>query len=264
MTALVPIGEFSKMTYLSVKALRHYQDVGLLAPAVIEPGSGYRRYSPAQVPIAQAIRRFRDLDMPIEDIRTVLGAPDTDTRRLAIVGHLERMQDRLAETQAAVASLQALLVAAPPVGDPPVERRSIPPQRVLAVTGRIPMADVEGWLGPTFALLHSVADAAGLEVVGPVGGVYGEDFFQEDAGLVTAFVPVSAGSFDPSGSVVLMQLPALECAVLVHQGPFTELDQTYGALGTYVSEQGIGAPGPIRELYPDDDHAEVCWPITPT
>jgi effector-binding domain-containing protein len=49
---------------------------------------------------------------------------------------------------------------------------------------------------------------------------------------------------------------------MVHDGPFSELDQTYGALGTVVAERGIGADGPIREHYPSPDRTEVCWPIT--
>jgi hypothetical protein len=48
---------------------------------------------------------------------------------------------------------------------------------------------------------------------------------------------------------------------MVHEGSFDDLDQTYGALGTYVSEHGIGLPGPIREHYATTDRAEVCWPI---
>ncbi len=95
---LLTIGEFSKMTYLSVKALRHYHDVGLLAPAQIDPDSGYRRYAADQVAAAQAIRRFRDLDMPLEQVRAVLEAPDTAARNRAIVQHLERMQEQLART----------------------------------------------------------------------------------------------------------------------------------------------------------------------
>ena len=73
------LGEFSRMTYLSVKALRHYHDVGLLEPAEIDPSSGYRHYTADQVATAQAIRRFRDLDMPLEQVREVLQAPDLTT-----------------------------------------------------------------------------------------------------------------------------------------------------------------------------------------
>jgi hypothetical protein len=61
MSVLVPIGDFSRMTHLSVKALRFYHDQGLLEPARIDPQTGYRYYDPGQVPLAQVIRRFRDL-----------------------------------------------------------------------------------------------------------------------------------------------------------------------------------------------------------
>ena len=120
MPAHLTIGEFSKMTYLSVKALRHYHDVGLLEPAEIDPSSGYRRYGTDQVATAQAIRRFRDLDMPIDQVRAVLLAPDDASRNRAILDHLEAMQEQLERTQQTVASLQALL--SPPTA-PQARRR---------------------------------------------------------------------------------------------------------------------------------------------
>src|SRR5262249_61708643 len=76
MRVRLAIGDFSRMTHLSVKALRHYHDVGLLVPAEIDPASGYRCYEPGQVPLAQVIRRFRDLGMPLNEIREVLQASD--------------------------------------------------------------------------------------------------------------------------------------------------------------------------------------------
>ena len=57
---LVGIGDFSRMTYLTVKALRHYQDVGVLVPASVDPSSGYRSYHLDQVPTSQVIRRLRE------------------------------------------------------------------------------------------------------------------------------------------------------------------------------------------------------------
>jgi DNA-binding transcriptional MerR regulator len=80
MGTLVTIGDFSRMTFLSVKTLRHYHDIGLLAPATIDAETGYRRYDVAQVPTAQAIRRLRELGMPTEDVRVVLEAPDVRSR----------------------------------------------------------------------------------------------------------------------------------------------------------------------------------------
>jgi len=72
MSVLVSIGDFSRMTHLSIKALRFYHDQGLLEPARIDPFTGYRFYEPGQVPVAQVIRRFRDLDMPLDQVRAVL------------------------------------------------------------------------------------------------------------------------------------------------------------------------------------------------
>src|SRR5437879_6867461 len=105
MQVLLPIGDFSRMTYLSVKALRHYHDVGLLAPAQVDPATGYRFYDPSQVTTAQVIRRFRDLGMPLEDVKAVLDAPDVMARNQVIVAHLERMESELEQTQATVVSL---------------------------------------------------------------------------------------------------------------------------------------------------------------
>jgi DNA-binding transcriptional MerR regulator len=77
---MLAIGDFSRITHLSIRTLRHYHEVGLLEPAEVDPSSGYRHYTLDQVPTAQVIRRFRDLDMPVERVREVLAAPDLATR----------------------------------------------------------------------------------------------------------------------------------------------------------------------------------------
>jgi DNA-binding transcriptional MerR regulator len=84
------IGDFSRATHLSVKMLRHYHDIGLLEPAGVVPGTGYRRYSTGQIATAQVIRRFRDLDMPLDQIQAVLAAPDSQARSRLIYAHLAR------------------------------------------------------------------------------------------------------------------------------------------------------------------------------
>ena len=72
MTIALSIGDFSRMTQLSVKTLRHYHEVGLLEPDRVDPATGYRHYAPEQVPTAQVVRRLRELGMPIADVRAVL------------------------------------------------------------------------------------------------------------------------------------------------------------------------------------------------
>jgi len=254
MDVLLTIGELSKMTYLSVKALRHYHDVGLLEPAAIDPVTGYRRYAASQVPTAQAIRRFRDLGMPIAEVHQVLEAGDLAARNRAILTHLDRMQEQLERTQLTVASLQALL-AGGPHPHAHVEIRRIPPTSVVSTHATVAFDDCAAWLEPALAGLHTALDAAGLAVGGPDGALYSDEFFEAGTGDVTAFVPVAGNGLE------VVHLPATTAAVLRYDGPFTDLDQAYGVLGTVVAERGIGGPGPIREHYLAPTSTEVCWPL---
>ncbi|MEU4444457.1 MerR family transcriptional regulator [Actinosynnema sp. NPDC050801] len=92
---LMTIGRFAHLSGLTVHALRHYDDVGLLAPDVVDPASGYRRYRPDQVRRARLILALRCLDLPIEEIRRVVDGGEvtevlTDHRK-----RLERQRDVL-------------------------------------------------------------------------------------------------------------------------------------------------------------------------
>jgi len=269
MPVRLSIGDFAKMTYLSIKALRRYHDMGLLVPAEIDPDSGYRYYEASQVAAGQVIRRFRDLGMPLEQVREVLDAPDAATRNEVIVAHLRQMESALQQTQQTVSSLRALLEG--PQEQIEVEYRSVGPARVVAISGLVPMAGINPWWSAAFSELHDAVSAAGLRRTGPDGALYSGEFFEEDAGEVVAFVPVGPqGAPAGRGRAHVRTIPGAELAVTVHNGSFGELDRTYGALGTFVSRRQIGVPGPIREHYLVTDahtadesqhRTEVCWPV---
>jgi DNA-binding transcriptional MerR regulator len=262
----IPIGDFSRMTYLSVKALRHYHDVGVLEPAEIDPATGYRFYTPSQVGPAQMVRRLRDLGMPLDAVRDVLRAPDANARDAALVDHLRRMEEELARTQQTVASLRTLLQRSP---EPlVVERRAIPATRALAVVEHVRGDDAVAWWMGAFTLLHRL----GRHVrTGPDGALFPLGFFEDEEGEVTAFVPVREVPAGLPPRVREIEVPAITAAVAVHDGPFGDLDRTYGALGTWVLDRAAGADGPIREYYlPTGDlddllqhTTEVCWPVRP-
>jgi DNA-binding transcriptional MerR regulator len=269
-TTLLTIGEFSRMTHLSVKALRHYHDVGVLAPAAIDPNSGYRSYDTGQVASAQVIRRLRDLGMPLDSIAAVLSAPDVAERNREIAAHLERMERQLAETQAAVSSLRSLLSGAEP--RPAIAFRTIPAVTALAIAEVVRGAEVVEWGTGVFAELEAALAATGLQPAGPFGALFPGEFFEITKSEVTVFAPVVAAapgqrSEHVSGRVHLREVPGIEAAVAMHPGPASETDRTYGALGTVVAERAIGVDGPIREYYPDgfdpagDYRTEICWPV---
>jgi DNA-binding transcriptional MerR regulator len=269
MPVRLSIGDFAKMTYLSIKSLRRYHDMGLLVPAQVDPASGYRYYETSQVATGQVIRRFRDLGMPLEQVREVLNAPDATARNDVIVAHLRDMESALQQTQQTVSSLRALLER--PQDPVDVAYRSVPPTRVLAIGAPVAMADIDAWWSAAFRELHDAVQAAGLDRAGPDGALYAGEFFTDDAGEVVAFVPVAAGP--PGGEAGRVQarvIPGAELAVTVHRGSFADLDRTYGALGTFVSQREIGVPGPIREHYlvtsahtahESQHRTEVCWPV---
>jgi DNA-binding transcriptional MerR regulator len=269
MATLLSIGEFSRMTHVSVKALRHYHDLGLLCPARIDPSSGYRFYATAQAPSAQLIRRFRDLGMPLDQVKVVLTATDPAVRDEVIGSHLRSMERQLEQTKTAVASLRQLLE-----GDGggasalDVAFRTSTSASALLVSARVGWNEAFEWLPDTLADLRrqlgSDADLRG----GPDGALYSAEFFESHIGEVTAFIPLSAsaghvGGFLPDAGPV---------AVAVHRGSLGELDRTYTALGGFVAEQGLGSKTrtAIRENYlvgrfdTDNEHAlvtELCWPV---
>ena len=270
MRVRLAIGDFSRMTHLSVKALRHYHDVGLLTPAEIDPVSGYRFYEPGQLPAAQVIRRFRDLGMPLDEIKEVLQAPDVAARNEVIVAHLQRMESQLAVTQSVVASLRSLLDRPPaPVA---VEHRSVGPVRALAIRGPVSLPKLDEWLDAAQRELDAALAAAGASAAGPRGALYPAELFELGVGEVMAYVPVG-GEVPSGGRARTLEIPPAELAVAVHRGTLADLDLTYGALGTYVAEREIGVDGPIREHYlvtafdTDDESrhvTEVCWPVFQT
>ena len=256
MSTLVNIGDFSRMTFLSVKALRHYHEVGLLPPAEIDSDSGYRRYELAQVPTAQVIRRLRELGMSLDDVRAVIEAPDVGARNAAIGAHLEKMESELEQTRTTVKSLRLLLDENPPPTIA-IGYRVDEPAVALAIRAEIAHDDMFLWLEEAFAELQATV----VRRDGVDGALFSGELMEDEFGEIVALVP---GAGEVAGRVTALELPAVEYAVAVHAGPLDEVDRTYAALGAVVAERAIGVQGPLRENYLSDDRIEVCWPVFQT
>jgi DNA-binding transcriptional MerR regulator len=260
------IGDFSQITHISVRTLRRYHEAGLLEPEAVDPYTGYRYYSTAQVPTAQVIRRFRDLGMPVREIGAVLATDDPDARNALIATHLDRLERQLDQTRAAVASLHRLLRPAEPSIE--VELRAVPATTVAAIRATVGLGEVLDWYGDAMAELWRTLVERRLEPAGPPGGLYDNELFTGERGEAVVFVPVA----DPpaAGRVRPHEIPAAELAVTTHRGPHDDIDVSYGALGTYVTEHAFAVAGPVREYYlagpkDSDDPAswrtEIGWPV---
>ena len=267
---LLSIGDFSRATHLSVKTLRYYHQERVLEPAEVDEASGYRRYSVDQIPTAQVIHRFRDLGMPVDDVRQVIASADPAARNALISRHLRRLEDELGKTQAAVASLRDLLDH--PATEFPVEHRRVPALHVAAITDEVATADVGPWYQGALGELYATVSAQGLAVTGPAGGVYADGLFADERGQATVYLPVR-GEVRELGRVRPLELPAVELAVVTHAGPDSGVDRAYGALGAYVTRHALAVAGPIREFYPVSRQqtadpaawrTEIGWPIFET
>ena len=259
MTGSLTIGDFSRVTFLSVKTLRHYHRAGLLEPADVDPVTGYRRYASDQIPIAQVIRRFRELNMPLEDIGSVLRASDQKVRSELIAAHLARLEETLAETQRAVASLRDLLEHPSPSAV--IEHRQVPATQAAAITSVVDVEDLPAWYHGALGELVGTLSAQGIVACGPPGGIYANELFTEERGDATLFLPMTGG-VRPVGRVGQISITGAELAVIVHDGSHSDLDRSYGALATYVTEHAVAVDGLIREYYvvgPQDTNDESAW-----
>ena len=270
MSALLGIGDFAQATHLSIKTLRRYHESGLLEPAHVDPQTGYRTYTIAQIPTAQIIRRFRDLDMPLPEIQSVLAAPDLRTRNDLIATHLRRLEDSLARTQNVVASLRDLLDQ--PASAPTFEHRSIKESSVAAITEVLDAKDALAWLQGALGELQATLAVQRLPVTGTAGGIFSNELFSDARGEATIFLPCD-GVVRRLGRVVPFVVPATEVAIAVHGGSHNNIDLAYGALATYVTQHALAVDGPIREYYvigpqdtPDETlwRTEIAWPIFQT
>lgn len=229
---LMPIGAFARLCRLTVKAVRHYDAEGLLAPAVVDPHSGYRYYRADQVPAATTIAVLRGLDVPLPVVREVLTAADADRVADVLGAQRERWAAELARREEVLRALDGLARRPERVRyDVTIGPRAA--GRLRGVTGPVRAAALDA----DTSALCAAALRAGVGR-GPLVAVYPLDLAEEMA--------VTVGLPDPAGST---ELPGGAWATTLHVGPYAQLPLAYTALLEHVREHGHTAAGPITETY---------------
>jgi DNA-binding transcriptional MerR regulator len=265
--AILTIGEFSRATLLTIKTLRYYHDTGLLEAAEVDPHTGYRRYLTSQIPRAQMVKRFRELQMPLNEIRQLLASPDDSTRNTIIAAHLMRLEDDLERTRSAVSELRSLLER--PAVPVTISHRHIASMLGAAICERVEAKHAVAWLSGALAELHSTLATQSRQAVAPAGGLFSDELFAKGRGAATIYIPCD-GPIESSGRVRPYRAPEVEVATIVHAGSHRNIDLAYGALATHVARCERAADGPLREHYlvgpldTSDESAwrtEIGWPI---
>ncbi|MFC9278399.1 MerR family transcriptional regulator [Streptomyces collinus] len=255
------IGDFARHGRVSVRMLRHYDATGLLRPTHVDPASGYRHYTAAQLARLNRIIALKDLGFTLRQVRDIVDER-VDAEELRGMLRLRR-----AELETAVAAAEARLVQ--------VEARL----RAIESEGHMPTNDVVIKRIPTVRVAELTATAASFapEAIGPVvGPLYDELFrrlgaagvapdgpgvaYYEDApegggrisvhAAVQVAAPLRAGDADGTDDGVrVLDLPALdEAATIVHRGSMDTVLPTAQALARWVDAHGYRATGHPREV----------------
>jgi effector-binding domain-containing protein len=263
---LVPIGRFSRMTRLSIKALRHYDDIGLLPPAWVDDSSGYRYYRLGQANRAEAIRILRAVEMPLDEITEVLAQPGPEQAKKLLEAHRLRLLERLADQERMVSYLEGLIEREEGVLPYDVTIKEVPPTQVVATRRHTDLAHIGDAIADGFA---AVATAAAGPPAGAPFIIYHDVIDEQTDGDIEICLPVGTPA-TLEGEVYGSEVCGGSVVSTVHRGPYDQIGPAYHTLTGWVQEHGHEFAGPPREIYlndptvvdPEDILTEVQWPIS--
>jgi len=256
------IGEFASYGRVSVRMLRHYDAIGLLRPAHVDPATGYRHYRAEQLADLNRIVALKDLGFTLDQVRTMIDERVTveELRGMLRLRQVE-LAERIQADQARLREVEARLrLAGGPAPGIEAQVKSIPAVRLAELTGiagSYGPADIGPVIRPLYAALIHRLDVLGVPVVGPAVAYY-ED--ADDGVIVHAGLPVDVPT---AGDLAVTELPPVAtAATIVHKGSMDAVMASYGALARWIDANGFRSTGYPRELYvqPDMAHGD-SWVV---
>jgi DNA-binding transcriptional MerR regulator len=241
MENLMPIGEFASASRLSQKALRLYGDSGLLAPAWVDPDSGYRYYRSDQLREATLIALLRRSGMPLTEIRAFLRDPSVER----LDAYERRVADQFAERRRVLRYLKRILKEEPMYD---VLTKRVGEQTYVSRSKRVLVPDLEPFICSTFEELGKSDD-------GPPFVLYHGPVNAEEDGPVEVCVPKSGGEKRlPAGEVAFTAISGSQCQ-------FPEILAAYESVYRWANEHGREPDGPPREIYLSGPEQELRMEI---
>ena len=278
--ASMTIGAFSRLSRLSVKALRLYDALGLLPPAQIDGASGYRYYAPIQLERARQISLLRQLDLPLPTIAELLDAPPGERgplfkRRWQGIEAAHSQRRDLAEyllTQVFTDPRSIEMTQTKSQTALSVQQRFVPEQHVLSLTRRVRVQDLPQ-LFEDCAAMKPFIERQGAQVSGPMFAVYHGEVNADSDGPVEICFPYS-GELMAGGEYTLRRESAHHEAYVTltkAQFVFPQILAGYDAARAHAQQLGECGQRSPREVYaypwneagPDDPAGEVAWPFVP-
>ncbi|MFE6100523.1 MerR family transcriptional regulator [Streptomyces laurentii] len=268
------IGDFARYGRVSVRMLRHYDAIGLLRPARVDPYSGYRHYTADQLARLNRVIALKDLGFTLEQVGAILddeiGADELRgmlrLRQAELESALDAARARLAQVGARLRAIES----EGHMSTQDVVVKRIPAVRIAELSGTAASfgpKDITPVIGPLYEELCARLERAGVTGFGPGIAYY------EDAGRGDGSIVVHAGTSVPEGTaaegVRVHVLPGVEeAATIVHRGSMDAILPTEQALAAWIGTNGYQSAGYARELYlecPEDPAGwvtEIQEPVT--
>lgn len=269
------IGDFSKLTQVTVKALRYYDELGLFAPAQVDPETGYRGYSAAQVPRLNRLLALKGLGFTLEEIAPMLdeGLPPSELRGMFRMKQAE-LRRAVSESEARLSQVEALLHRIEQEDKMPeyeVLVKRLEPQLVAGVADISPnIAALKEVFPRLFMEVYDQVMKNGGKPAGPAFDRYLDMEFCETDIKVEACAPIASPVPETDRVKVYTVEGAEQAACTIHQGSFDGLGGAFEAVMKWIEANGYRINGPGREVYlefdPQGDPAkyvtEVQCPVT--
>jgi effector-binding domain-containing protein len=253
----IPIGMFSMVTRLTPRALRLYDDKGILKPERKEQFTGYRYYSYSQIDRAIMIRNLARFGFGLQEMGSILNWMDSNRAREVEdifkerVKEIEREIDKLEGIRAML--LERSMREVVKMNDFNPEIKNIPSIRVLSrrETGSY-QSTIPKLIPLVFAEVQKEVNVkARVSIIGPIMFICHDKEYKEDNADIEVALPIT-GNITISDDFEVRKLAPVKAATLFHKGPYEEVGSAYRKLISYIYENGFEMTGPSRELYLND------------
>jgi DNA-binding transcriptional MerR regulator len=241
------IGEFSKVTGLSINTLRFYHEKGLLVPDQVDVQTSYRYYGEGSVTRARAIARFKEMLVPLETIGEILGAYDNEATVLEfLVQHRKQIATRIATMQGIVSTLDQIINQEEKV-QAMLDSNEFEVERKHVETLLIGSIRWQGKYSECGNALRKLYGELGRYVCGKPMDLYYDEGHKEDGADIETAVPIRKGKQVPG--ITIRELPGGDAISLIHKGPYELIGHAYEKLNAYAQEQGLSFGPPVRQVY---------------
>jgi DNA-binding transcriptional MerR regulator len=252
------ISEFSRFTRVSVKMLRHYDELGLLRPAHIDPLNNYRYYSAEQLPRLNRIIALKDLGFSLNEISKLLesGHPDEEITGMFRLRKAEIQQKINEETRRMLeleSRMRMMNMSNDGLGHD-IILRSVPGQWIASIRSRI---GAEESLAPLFDEVETyVASHRARAEASPLAIYHDEEYEQEESDVEVA-VPIES-PIRAGGRVAVRELPTEPAvACITYSGSYSQNTELLNALLLWIERHGHQITGALREVYRRFDAGEL-------